>query len=1024
MKDRFNVTPAMRDAQARAVNPSLSVWVTANAGSGKTHVLTERVLRLLVSGVRPEELLCLTYTKAAAAEMRQRVGARLAAWALLPDEALAATLATLQGAAPDPGTLTRARRLFARALDTPGGLKINTIHAFCESVLHRFPLEAGVPFDFTVIEEAEQASMIRAAREAVLAEGLDSSGALAGAAATLFAGASDFTIEAALDAALALGARLRLILTDPSTSAANLRRLLGCAESDTLEAIDREIVEQAIIPPSEYPAVAAAGVHKNHAKKLLAYSGRDAPAGMLRTFLTDKLEAPDKLNVTKALDLADPALSARIQGETLRLAELARRRAAAIIFDNSTALLTVLGAILARYDRAKRGRALVDFDDLIARVRTLLAASDMHWVAYRLDAGIAHILVDESQDTNPEQWSVVRALADEFFAGEGVDRPTRTLFAVGDEKQSIFSFQGAEPHLFGETGRLLAARAAEAELAFAHVELSASFRSLAPILSGVDLVFDNPAAHRGLEVPPKKTAHQAARIERGGFIELGRPEEKIPPDASDSDLYRDTPLDETAAERRLAERIAATIAGWIASGRALSGARRAVAPGDILILVQKRSALFHEIVAALKRKNLANAGADRLSVTGHIAVKDLMALGDVMLNPADELGLATVLRSPLFGISEAGLESLCSERKTRLWPALARRAETDPWAEIAFTQLAAWHDRLDLDRPYDFFARILYAGGGLRKLHARLGAEIDDVIAEFLDLALDHERREQPSLQGFLAGLRRAGPAVKRELSGPSDMIRVITVHGAKGLEAPIVILADAASKPAGSQLHNPVFLEADRDDATRRYLVFASGAGPSEAIENLRSEARDAEVDEYRRRLYVAMTRAEAELYVTGIRPLRAANEAEPSWYDLIEAGLGENLVDAPDARQGETVRRYPPKQVRPAPAKPAPKRPKPLLPDWLETPAPSATVRTILEPSSAGETILAAPGVAGAALARQKGIAIHALLQFLPNFTPESRAERGLAALAAWLPDDPGLRPGVLARAAFENAIRAVWI
>ena len=1004
MTRTFRETDAMRERRLAAGDPGASVWVSANAGSGKTHVLTQRVLRLLLAGVAPERLLCLTYTKAAAAEMRGRVSEKLSGWALMGNKALDADLRDLADATPDDAMRARARTLFARALDTPGGLKINTIHAFCESVLHRFPMEAGVPFDFAVVEDDERQAMIASAREAVLAEGLDGAEALAEASGALFALASDTMIAGALDAALASGAKLRLLLADPARALANLRERLGLKPADTLESIDHEIVDGAIIVPGKYQELAQIGVPDGLAKKLLAFTG--GAEAMLDTFLTQKLEAPKNLNVTKAFSNADPALAEQVAQETERLAALAERRAAARIFATSQALLILLGEILMRYERAKRARSLVDFDDLIHRLRLLLENSEAAWVAYKLDAQIDHILVDESQDTNPEQWAVVKALADEFFAGRGADRAVRTLFAVGDEKQSIFSFQGAESHLFAAMGDWVRQAAWDAELVQADVELKASFRSLPEILEAVDLVFENPAAHRGLERQPQKTAHEAARREKGGFVELWTPLKKEKSTPLEGDAYPIEPVDEARVERELARRIAKTVSGWITSGRRLAGSDRAVAPGDFLILVQKRSPVFHEIIAALKREGLPNAGADRLSVTGHIAVRDLMVLGDVMLNISDELGLATVLRSPLIGLSEAELEALCLDRTRPLWEELAVRSE--PWAKAAHEKLAGWRGRLDLDRPYDFFANILFAGGGLKLMHRRLGAEIDDVIAEFLDLALAHEQEAQPSMQGFLAGLRQDGHTVKRELAGREGLVRVMSVHGAKGLEAPIVILADAAAKPSGPALTNTIFLKADREDARQRFLMFPAGALPDIAVRDLKAAAREAEYEEYHRRLYVAMTRAESELYVTGILPVKESSMDEPSWFDLIEAGLDDQLSAVDEAG----VRRFPAKAATSRAASEKVAVGSLELPDWI-APLDAPARIGLLSPSEAGEDLPRLSGGGIADQARIKGIAIHALLQFLPRFPKGERAARGMNALAAYLPEEANLRGQVLERA-----------
>ncbi|WP_051332680.1 double-strand break repair helicase AddA [Cucumibacter marinus] len=1009
MNDKLAIPDDTRHAQARAADPTSSVWVSANAGAGKTFVLTRRVLRLLLAGVKPDEILCLTYTKAAAAEMRGRVAKALGEWALMADEALVAELASVTGQPPDRVTFERARLLFAQALETPGGLKINTIHAFCEAVLHRFPLEAGLPFDFTVIEDAEKAGLVHAARQSVLADGLNGDVALTEAVETLFAAASDTRLEDVLDAALAFGPRLTRALSDPARAEANLRNLLGLSAQDDAASIAKRITGDAIIPHSEFAGVAAhldhLGGSKTLAGKFAAESEMpESPEAVFAAFLTKAdLAAPKNENVTAALQKSDPDLADRIRAETGRVAGLVPVYAAATAFERSRALMSILKAVLERYEAMKRGRALVDFDDLIDKLRDLLTIRSVGaWVSYKLDAAITHILVDESQDTNPEQWDIVSALTEEFFSGDSAVQKPRTVFAVGDEKQSIFSFQGAAPHLFAETGKRLAARAADAGARFERLELKTSFRTVSTVLSAVDRVFAAGEAHAGLEADPRPTRHIAARTDRGGRVELW-PLAARAEAPEELDHYPTEPIDMRSPERRLAADIVARIGVWLAERRPLAGRGRAITPGDVMILAQKRGTLFHEIIRALKQAGIPNAGADRLSVTSHIAVEDLLALGDVLINPGDDLNLATVLRSPLFGISEAALEALCAGRGDRtVWRQLGELAQTEDWAAAAHARLRAWRARLDRQRPYDFFARLLFAEGGIKQFHARLGIEVDDVLNEFLDMALDHERTRDPSMVAFIAGLRQTERGVKRELSEAGDTVRVMTIHGAKGLEAPVVILADAADVPAGRNLAHPVAVNAPQDDPSRHFVLWLGGGKGCAPIDMVKQARRDAEFDEYRRKLYVALTRAEDELYLTGKADKDGGAPAK-SWYGLVKAGLlphGEETHDAEgrpglvfagsvgaqEAGQGGAI----------AGSDPAP------LPGWLTEPAPAPLSIPVVSPSLAGDHDLRTAGGTGdAEAARRRGIAVHALLNQLPAIDPAERGSVARKALGALLPD-----------------------
>jgi ATP-dependent helicase/nuclease subunit A len=982
------------DKQRQAADPRSSIWVAANAGSGKTHVLVERVLRLLLSGVSPESILCLTYTKAAAAVMRDRVSRRLGKWALLDDTALDRELLEMEGTAPSPEQRRRARTLFAHALETPGGLKIVTIHAFCESVLHRFPLEAKVPFDFSVIEDVEKEDMILRARETVLAGGLKGDPAVAQAVETLFELMSDFQIGGAIDMALAEGRKLRPVLADRQGAKARLRRLVGTGPGRTRAALLQRAVDETLFPPARYaelfahvPPDPARTKNLTLSDKLWALRNRPARGlALFGAFLKDDGE-PYKDRATTRIKHA--GLAEAIGNEHDRLADLFVLYKGAALIERSEALLDVLGAISDRYEAEKRARSLLDFDDLIERLGDLLQNEALGpWVQYKLDAGITHILVDESQDTNAEQWAVVRALASEFFVGDSaVERP-RTLFAVGDEKQSIYSFQGADPALFGQSGRDFQIRAKQVDLAFDEVRLLTSFRTLRGVLDAVDTVFARADIREAVLAPPDAPVlHHTARAEEGGLVTLWPPIQQKEEDVDPDQWPLEAPKDVQSAPRQLAEKIADEIRNWLDSKRPLGPRGRAVRADDILILVQSRSMLFGEIIRALVGRGIPTPGADRLAVTSHIGVLDLLALGDVLLNPADDLQLAALLRSPLFDISEEDLFDILQPRPefASAWQALEGSDLLS--ARTAFKQLHRWRGKLDFERPYEFFAEILYADGGLRNFHARLGTEVDDVFAEFLQMALAHEQTAQPSLQGFLAALRARDVSIKRELAESGGGVRVMTVHGAKGLEAPIVILADATSKPQGNQLVRPVIVQ---NEAPGPLLIHASGkkAHVAQTLE-LRDADERKQRAEYWRKLYVGMTRAEDELYITGA--LTRQGRLDGTWYEAVETTLRAHSEIVLDELGGAKALIYPRERPEPTPVTGAAAAAPIAAPPLSLAAPPKPVQRDIVRPSSAFtpadrervfETRL--EETVDAEAARKEGTALHALLQHLGKVTP----------------------------------------
>jgi ATP-dependent helicase/nuclease subunit A len=610
---------------------------------------------------------------------------------------------------------------------------------------------------------------------------------------------------------------------------------------------------------------------------------------------------------------------------------------------------------------------------------------------------------------------VIRSLVAEFFYGESAAERPRTLFVVGDQKQSIFSFQGADPEEFVQGGREIYYTARSVQLEVAPVRLRHSFRTLSNVLEAVDRVFERPDLRAGVLEEDEPVQHQTARAEAGGQVTLWPPVRDIEEQVDPDNWPTEPPLQQTqSAARRVAEKIAREIKGWIDAGRLLGPRGRPVTADDVLILVQVRSVLFHEIIRALVQFGLPTPGADRLAVTKHIGALDLMALGDVLSNPADDLQLAALLRSPLFDLSETELREVAQPRaeSTRLWYAL--KESSIPAARAAYEMLRGWRGRLDFDRPFNFYSDVLYREGGLKKLRARLGAEIDDVVAEFLDLALAHEQSPQPSLIGFLAELRSREVTIKRELGEAGAGVRVMTVHGAKGLEAPIVILADAASTEEGRDRRS-IFMT----DAPLFFHASSKETHVDETMEH-RNTAQAAQKAEYWRKLYVAMTRAEDELYVTGTMTAKRG-KLDGTWYEAIEQALRPHSEIARDAEGEETALIYPKATLAEGGVSPAqpPKTMAPLiLPDL-----PKYQLRRIVRPSSAlsetdDEHALDTAAERAAdrrdpELARRTGVALHALLQHLSKLDPEVWDAVSTKALNALLPEWPAEHAAIIRKA-----------
>ncbi len=991
--------------QHAASDPTVSAWVSANAGAGKTHVLTQRVIRLLLEGNDPAKILCLTFTKAAAANMANRIFVTLREWIALDDGQLDAAIAETGAKTGGAKQRRQARRLFAAALETPGGLKVQTIHAFCTRLLQQFPFEANVPARFRVLEDMEQRQLLEQIRRSVLFEASNNADSTTGQALTaIISAVSDFVFQEGLNEAIQEREPVQAWLSDAGgldEAAAQLSRRLGIEPGETLNAIETEIVNGPHLPLErwmEVEGICRTGTSNDHAQsrrlqEAVAATGRTRIDLYLEIFFTDK--GPRKAILTGNLRKQNPDLARGLDSERdERLPALCDRRNAAMIRDRTMALLTLANEVIERYRRDKNRGGLLDYDDLIARTRDLLSKVGVGWVHFKLDLGIDHLLIDEAQDTSPVQWDIIKSFVSEFTAGAGARGALkRTMFAVGDDKQSIFSFQGAEPDAFEEARRHFESGHVSANLEFRTLPFHYSFRSVPLVLDAVDTVFRLPEAYKGLTSDPVRTEHAAVRAAAPGLVELW---DLVQPEKAEEKEAWDQPFDtssETSPKVVLANKICRAVGLWLERGDLVGeGDRRhPLQAGDILILVRQRGPLFEAIIRALKSADIAVAGADRLQLVDHIAVMDLLALGDALLHPRDDLALATVLKSPLFGVSEEELFDLARDGRR---PLRAAVRATVPEHGKRIDELA--EDATALS-PFAFYAKLL-GSGGRKAFLARLGAEANDALDEFLNLALAYESRQTPSLQGFVHWLRTASTEVKRDMEIARNEVRVMTVHGAKGLEAPVVVLADTTTEPAGPPVYQPKLfaLPAERPvpGAPDRIAWMPNQRQAITITENARAQMILASENEYRRLLYVAMTRAADRLIVCGAAGKRGIPPG--CWYELIEHGLDASgaLVAEPGDIEGETVRRFRKfeNETAAAPDQRGPERPD-ALPDWLQREAPVDERKLqFIRPSDLESEQRALPAIAAGTDRRRalaRGTHIHRLMQSLPDIPTAQRVE-----------------------------------
>ncbi|HRK66592.1 MAG TPA: double-strand break repair helicase AddA [Hyphomonas sp.] len=1013
-------------AQATAAEPTQSAYAMANAGSGKTKVLIDRVARLLLRrpdgrpGANPDSILCITYTRAAASEMLSRLFRTLGDWAVMEDEKLSRELATLEGGKPGDYTADRlkaARALFAKALETPGGLRIETIHAFCARILRRFPLEAGVVPGFVELEEEDAREIwTEAKRRAILAAARECPDALAMIARE----AGNEGASTALDALRAAGAAARAFCAAWDNDAAAIEAALQRSINPPTEGPD-ELIANAMgrdLPSARIrQAIGALYTGKptdaKLADNLLAVLEARSSAEALETyasvFFTTDGELRKKNAYTKGASAAGPGLDDLFSMEVPQGSEVQRiqrvlgdlKRAQA--FARTAALFRVGAPALQAYSSEKDRRAALDFDDLIERTRDLLSTDGMSsWVLYKLDGGLSHVLLDEAQDTSPNQWELIRALTHEFTSGAGRERlqDPRTLFIVGDEKQSIYSFQGADPAKFLEETQALTSR----DATVAHADMKMSFRSSPEILTYVDTVWN---AAPPIDVPPGSdrpstaeiTEHTAKRWNEPGWVELWPVAAKDPEPEADA---WDRPVDAlrvTSPKVKVAQAVADRVKDMISGGAAVwdkDGKRRPAAAGDILILVrERRGGLFEALINAMKARGIPVAGADRLRLADYIGVQDCLNLMRFALLPSRDLVLAEILRGPFAGLvdDDRYLFELASGRAPdeSLWSRI--QASDDPEVARVSLFLSMLAQRAHLP-PFEFLSSVLDqprvdGATGWEMINARLGAPARDPVEALLAQALAHDAAGPSSMQAFVAGLEATPVEIKRDLAEAGGEVRVMTVHGAKGLQSPIVILPDTTAKPKLDTVDvlkiGDAMIWAPRQDTD------------TPASEVARAIAQAKAHEEHRRLLYVALTRAQDHLLIAGHwyggTKVGAAGYDANSWYALCRNAMGVLGAEADDA---ERLRFGAPVVAEVTEAGSAGERPK--LPEWArKVVAADDDARKLMAPTSllGPKTKVVAPFDPKREARLRRGRLIHSLLQHLPELPESARRAAGKAML-----------------------------
>ena len=983
-------------AQHQAANPRQSIWVSANAGTGKTHVLTWRVLRLLVDGAEPSAILAITYTRTAAAEMRNRIYNSITTWPYVEKLELISELKKLGIASPSEEQIRNARNLFARLLDASAFLRIETIHAFCQSVLRRFPREAGINPYFRVMEE-DQALPLK--DEALIATFRQQDAHIAAALAGLAAVRDIDEVKNLMRQMARYPHVLEAVARDPVAVKRAVFTHFGCTDlADDPKGVFR-LINALSSPDEAMLAHIIAMLRKYGTKKETEKAARcaawcaqdlrtrqDRMADYLGLFLTQKGALPKNM-VSKAVQDADDAISAVMEKIGEDIIRQLKKIHAIDTAQNSFHLMQLAASERVHYQSIKRQRGFMDYDDLIAITNRLFASVSAAWVRYKLDQGIRYIMVDEAQDTSPGQWGIFDQLFEDQLndQSESESFPPRSVFSVGDFKQSIYSFQGARPDLFHSKAAAVEVASAEHRRDFARVELDTSFRTALPILEIVDYTTGAKGALDGLAgvgIGAGAMQHQTSRVGEAGWVQLDAP---TIVDA-DADIF-------TLHARRVAAQIKSIIGNTAIASEA--GGTRLAEAADILVLLRKRDGFYDALHRALQQAGVAISGAGRLVLMEDITCLDLLALGEVMLLPEDDLTLAAVLKSPLFGLDETQLYHLARGRDkgARLLARLKENPAQDAAVGQCYEHLQYMMGIAATAAPHAFYSQILDIPTRQAFLR-RQGSGVLEILGAFLERARIYEQDNTPSLAGFLGAMKTSEAEIKREDSEGVRGVRIMTMHGAKGLEAPLVMLPDTMrQKTPRAEL-----LTVQESATIQTYPIFPASTRffhvQAEAVVAAKTAREAAENEESNRLLYVAMTRARDGLYV-GSFDKKQSRFFENSWYARIKSAMEEAGAEAVGAEAGGDVLFYgslaAPPTTSPAPQKftDAVKDAAPAPPSWLTAPPPQEpTPSRPLSPSRLGgdDTSIAIAG-SNRQQALKRGAIIHRLFEILPRLDASQR-------------------------------------
>ena len=909
----------------QALDTQTNISVSASAGTGKTYLLVSRLLRLLLENTTPNSILAITFTRKAANEMYERLNERLFSLTKADDKELIQELA---GLGLDHSFVDKARQLYEDHLLHAEKIKITTFHAFCHDLLQRFPLEAGISPGFDLLQSSTL--LKHQAWQHLLQKATDNpSSTINNYLETIFNECSSPSAveELLLDDFLEHRSDW-WALTHGTNNAVehaynNTRRTLGLdkeKDNKTKETVLENTTRQSLLEFTQLLARHKTKTNQGFVdllsvlleKELLDFdelmrlhSVFFTTQGLLRKRTSSKSQAKSMGDVGEANFLK---LHESLADNIATLVDKQRRQLTATF---NYAWLNLGQELLSIFQDLKQQQNLLDFSDLEWKVYQLLSESDQStWVQYKLDQRIDHILIDEFQDTNPTQWHMLYPLLEEIANNPDERERKRSLFIVGDTKQSIYRFRRAEPSLFSASQDWLSKQTSKHKT----VHLDSSRRSSPAIIDLFNQVFTHTSMGERLSGFQKHETHHRTlwgHTEILPLIPLPEIEEDDSEDPQEISLRN--PLEEPRlieVDQRfelegqlIAEKIQQLVNSQIAIN--VNGVKRNIDYGDIMILVKKRRHVA-DYEKALLKANIPFLGTQRKSLLNTLEIQDIIQLCNVLLAPNNNLALAVVLRSPIFSCDDEDLMTLASHAQlssSSWYQALetlveAKQTDTnqsDKGLHYTYSLLKAWREWVGILPVHDLLDRIYHQGNIIKRYAQAFPLHVVNRVranlTHFVELALEIDSGRYPSLHKFIYQLelldQRDESPDELLSNGNQQAVRLLTIHSAKGLEAPIVFLADATNNEPRNRRHHAL-IDWPKNSRSPQHF-FLSSMHRDSISQQLIDNEKEKDITEDANLLYVAVTRARQMLFISGVEPRKGS--WEDSWYGQIAQSVASDF-------------------------------------------------------------------------------------------------------------------------------------